>query len=434
MTSGSPPLSSTYPNHRRSFSISKGNKDKTKSPSSPSALWNSRRSITVPPVTEIDVEPSPVVKSEPKPQTVSLQQYRALEQQHASLSSKVEKLSTQISVQQDLFAAGGHVSSEQYRSLEQENSRLSANIKDLTSQIDALHAVQSQNETLSSDKATLLIKIEEMEQITSDLLQSDEAISMLEQLKVNNADLEQRVSELEQLRPGLEDATRRLNNALQENKDLSQRLREARTSAEAESRRTAMEIENMRKKIDILEGDKEGLRNRAETLQKAIMKATSNSEAIPEMEILMGDVTRENESLKQRLRQMENSTANLLLSTNGHAEQEKLQRSNQQLTSQIHDLEQLVAQLQKSSEEVELQKVLKDVTLENDRLKGSLRETELEVTRLQQTARQVEPLKAEVEELKAEVSRLHAENLRAQARAEESASVPPPAYDDDPFH
>ncbi|KAG5336901.1 hypothetical protein C0989_011584 [Termitomyces sp. Mn162] len=419
-TSGSLPLppEPSYPDQRHSVPASKA-----------PVLWN-HHSIAIPPVREIDVEPPPVVNSQPRLQTISFQQSRAIEQQHDYLSSEVEKLSVQIS---DPFVASDHVSLEQYRSLEEKNSHLSANIMDLMSQIDTLHTVRSQNETLSQDKARLLVQIREMEQITSDLLQSNEAISRVEQLEVNNVELARRVSELEQLGPQLEGAIRRLNNALAENRDLRQRLQEARELVVTESRRAAVEVENMKKNLGTLEKDKESLQKRAETLHQAIMKAASHSKVNPETEILMDDITRENESLKQRLRQMENSTANLLLSTNGHTEQEKLRRVNQHLTSQIHDLEQLVAELQRSSEEIELQRVLRDVTAENDQLKGSLRETELEVTRLQQTARQVEPLEAKVEELQAEIHRLHAENLRAQAQAEGS-SVPPPAYDDDPFH
>lgn len=373
------------------------------------------------------------MNSESGPQTIDAEQYRALEQQNASLFLKVEELSAQISARQGPHVSSKHVSLEQYQALEERSSLLSMNIRDLTCQIDVLRDVQSRNETLSQDKAQLLAKIQEMEQITSDLLQSNEAYSILGQLEVDNTELNQRVSELEQLRPQLEDATRRLRNVLEENRDLSQRLREARESAKAESVRAAMELHNMKENMEVLKNDKQGLQDRADTLERVIVKAASVSKTMPEMEVLMGDITRENEALKQRLREMESSTARLLLSTNGEAEQEKLRSTNKQLTSRIRELEQLLIQLQQSSEEIELQRVLKDVTIENDQLKGSLRETELEVTRLQQTARRVGPLEAEVEELKAEIRRLHCENVRAQTRAEESP-IAPPAYDDDSFH
>ncbi|KAG6900294.1 hypothetical protein C0993_000267 [Termitomyces sp. T159_Od127] len=403
------------------------------SPKSPFALHNGHHSLAIP--QDIDFELPPVEESGFDLQKVHFEQYRILQQQHSSLSLKVEELSAQISARQDPCVASKHVSLEQYRSLEEENSRLSAKIRDLTRQIDVLHDVQSRNETLSQDKVQLLAKIQEMEQITSDLLQSNETISTLGQLQaqVNNAELNECVSELKQLRPQLEDAMRRLNNALGENRDLSQLLREARESAEAECRRAAMELQNMKENIEVLEKDKKELQDRTKTLQRAIAKAASNSKTTPEMVVLMDDITRENENLKQRLRQTESSATKLLLSTKGEAERDKLRSTNQQLTSEIHHLEQLVVQLQQSSEELELQRVLKNVTKENEQLKGSLRETELEVTRLQQTARQVEPLEAQVEELKAEIRRLHCENLRAQAREEESP-VAPPAYDEGPVH
>ncbi|KAG6812219.1 hypothetical protein H0H92_003840 [Tricholoma furcatifolium] len=403
-------------------------------PRKPSLLH--RHSVAFP--KEIHPPSPPAATVELLQPTVSFEEYEALERQNKRLSAKVDRLSTQITALQDPFTERGHVPLEKYRSVEEENLRLSANIKEITSQLDALRDLEAKNDALSLQISGLLAKIQETEQMTSDLLQSNEAVSLDKQeLQTRNAELENRLLEVDsKLRPQLEDTTRRLDNAVQENRDLSERLRQNREAAEAESRRNVMEMEDMKKHMQALEEDNKDLRKRADDLQRTISKASSTSGSstnAQEMEILMGDVTRENEDLKRRLRDMESSTANLLLSSNGHAEHDKLRLANQRLTSQIEDLEQLIAQLQSSSEEHELQRVLKDVTMENDQLKGSLREIGLEVTRLQQSARQIEPLQTELEQLKAEIRRLHAENLHIQTRRED-ASAPPPAYDDDPFH
>ncbi|KAG6831412.1 hypothetical protein H0H87_005233 [Tephrocybe sp. NHM501043] len=408
--------------------------------------WNGRHSVAIPAGTYSDRSPRLVINHTavtdihheqaefvPDPQVVALERYQALEQDNLRLSAKVQELSVQISSQPDPLDESEHVPLEQYQALEKDNFSLSSRIKELSSQIAAQSGIHDQNVVLTRENNTLLAKILEMEQITSDVLQSNEAVTLVHRLEMDNADLKRRIAELEPLLPQLEDRSRRVEIGLQENRDLSTRLRVTREVADLESHRAEMEMEDMRKNIRALEQDNENLRNRAHELQQTISKAPSTSSTNPqEMEILMHDVTRENENLKERIRQMEQSTANLLLSTRGQAEHERLRRANQLLTTQVRDLEQLMAQLQQSSEEQELQRVLKDVTTENEQLKGSLRELRLEVTQFQQTARQVEPLRSEVEQLKAEIRRLHAVN--AQAQLQDESSVPPPAYEDDPFH
>ncbi|KAG6808346.1 hypothetical protein H0H93_000242, partial [Arthromyces matolae] len=261
---------------------------------------------------------------------------------------------------------------------------------DLTAQVKSYQDTEHRNKDLSDENARLNAKILEIEQITEELLQSNEATALVEQLQVRNAELESRATELEQLRPQLEDASRRLEAALQENRDLGARIREVREAADKESNRLMSEVDGLENVVVSLEEENESLRKRIQELQESIMNAiksgSSSSTVNPEMEILMRDLTRENENLKRRLREMETSTANLLLSTNGHAEQENLRRENQRLQLQLQDIEQLLVELQRSSEEHELQRVLKDVTLENEELKGNLRAIRTEVTELQQTA------------------------------------------------
>ncbi|KAG6918381.1 hypothetical protein DXG01_014782 [Tephrocybe rancida] len=420
-------------NYRHSISIS-DNWAKPPKPILP--RWGSRHSIAIPTVAENHTEQEervPEPEPEPEPQVVALERYQTLEQANLRLSSQVEDLLAQIDALQDPFRESEHVSMEQYQALEQENYRLSSNLKELTSQINAQYDVHGLNDTLSRDNAKLLAKVLEMEQITSDVLQSNESAAEVRQLEANNAELSHHIAELEQLQPQLDDMSRRLDNALEDNRDLSTRLRDARDRADEEERLTAIEMDNMRKNMQLLGQDNQTLRVRADELQRTISQAPSTSSTnAQEMEILMADITRENEALKERQRQMEKSTANLLLSSSGHAEHEKLRRTNNRLTTQVQDFEQLIKELQRSSEEQELQRVLKDVTAENGQLKESLRDLRLEVTQLQQAARLVEPLQTKVEQLNAEVQRLHTVNVQAQTR--EDSSVLPPPYEADPFH
>jgi len=147
----------------------------------------------------------------------------------------------------------------------------------------------------------------------------------------------------------------------------------------------------------------------------------------------MADVTRENEGLKLRLRQMQKSTATLLFSTsNGHAEQDDLRRENHRLAAQVQELEELTKELQTSSEDNELQRVLQDITHENEALKSSLRQVRQQVAHLQSSSQnQVQPLQREIVNLKAEIRRLQMQlQTSVSSRPQEDPSVPPPAYED----
>lgn len=152
---------------------------------------------------------------------------------------------------------------------------------------------------------------------------------------------------------------------------------------------------------------------------------------IRELRILMGDVTRENEALKSRLRQIQRSTTHLLLSSSReHTVHDDLRRENQRLTTQVKEFEQLTRQLQSSSEDNVLQRVLRDVTHENEALKRQLREMQHRATQIR-TPNLVEGLQREIGELKAEVRRLQIEvQTASSSHVHEDPSIPPPAYED----
>ncbi|GLB42066.1 putative eps15 homology domain containing protein [Lyophyllum shimeji] len=328
------------------------------------------------------------------------------------------------------------VDTERLRNLEQEKLALTSKIEELTAQVDAQRGVAGANARLTQDNKALVAKMQEMEQITSQLLQANEAVHpMAEDLTRENQELMRRIADLEQVQARLEGTTRRLDSAVQENKDLSARLREVREAAEAAQQRAVEEADGLRRTIEQLEEENEELRKRAQDMARTISRSQPPNAGTNahELEILMADVTRENEGLKFRLRQMQRSTTTLLLSTsNGHAEHDDLRRENQRLAAQVQELEQLTKQLQTSSEDNELQRVLKDVTHENEALKSSLRQVRQQVAHLQSSTQgQLEPLRREIVDLKAEIRRLQRElHTSASSQSREDLSIPPPAYEE----
>ncbi|KAF8068770.1 hypothetical protein FPV67DRAFT_1760788 [Lyophyllum atratum] len=322
----------------------------------------------------------------------------------------------------------------EYHSLKQQTLSLTSQLEELKAQLADQQDTQAANATLTKENTALLSKIQEMEQITSQLLQANEAVHpMAADLTRENTELARRVAEMEPLQSRLDEASRRLDGAAQENRDIVARLREVREEAEAAGVRSLEEVEGLKRKVGVLEEGNEELRKRAGEMERTISRSQPMGEGTNagEMQILMGDVTRENEALKARLRDMEASTASLLLSegTGGvHAAQDGLRRENQRLRTQVQELEGLTKQLQTSSEDNELQRVLRDVTHENEALKSSLRQVRGQITHLQASG---EPLRREIFGLKREVRRLQTElRSRAPAQVAEDPSIPPPAYED----
>ncbi|RDB30844.1 Epidermal growth factor receptor substrate 15-like 1 [Hypsizygus marmoreus] len=324
---------------------------------------------------------------------------------------------------------------DQYAQLEGENRVLTAKIEALLAQSERQREAQTEAEVLRRENESLSGKILEMEQLTSLLLQANERHPLVEDLTRQNKELTHRISDLEQSRSTqLAESSRRMEASTQENKDLRVRLREAREAAEAASIRASEEADGLKRKIELLGEDNEHLRSRAQEMERSLSQSHSSSSTtnVRELEILMGDVTRENEELKRRLRQIQRSTTHLLLSPNSdYTVNDDLRRENQRLSANVQELEQLTKQLQMSSEDNELQRVLRDVTHENDALKARLREMRQQITQLQQSSDRVEPLQREISDLKAEIQRLHIEIQNAPSpHSHEDLSIPPPAYDD----
>lgn len=148
---------------------------------------------------------------------------------------------------------------------------------------------------------------------------------------------------------------------------------------------------------------------------------------------MLADVTKENQTLKGRLREMEKSMEQLLLSSRDTGRVEQLQRENRELKLQIQDLEQVTAQLQSQHEESHLQQVLMVVTRENEGMKVRIREMQTGAvqmrtehgTRIAEVQRRLDELAAENTQLKTQL-----QNAPSRHRHEdEDMSVPPPAYD-----
>lgn len=317
-----------------------------------------------------------------------------------------------------------------YQELMQENSILKSRMEALLAQFKSQDEIETKNDGLMQEHTALLVKMQDMEQLTSQLL--NERNLAATDFTRQNRRVSRHIAETEQAQAQVARLKKHLGVSTQENHQLTLRIREMQDAADALSLRTMSEIEDFRKQIENLEQDNEHLRNRALEMEQSISQSqTSNSETdIRELRILMGDVTRENEDLKKRLRNMETSTTHFLLSSNDRALMDDLKRDNQDLKLQIMEMEEFTRQLQSSSEDSELRRMLEDVTHENEDLKERLHEMEVAITQSQSSTR-VEDLRMEIDRLKAEIRGLRVQiETSSSLETEEDNTIPPPAYDD----
>jgi len=306
-------------------------------------------------------------------------------------------------------------------------------VDDLSIRLEAQRGLGAENVALKEENLSLSEKLQDMEQTVSQLLQVAERLSTVTR---ENAVLKGQVAELEPVRTRLEDTLKNLDISTQENKELSTRLWDARESAEAAATRSADEVGELTRRVESLEEENEGLRSRTAAMERSISRSdppSGSATNMHEMEMLMGDVTLENERVKRQLRRMQRSTTHLMLtSSTAQSVNDDLRRDNQRLAVQVQELEQLTHQLQSSSEDVVLQRVLRDMTQENEELKARVRDMTGEASRV--SSGRVQELEREVAGFREEVRRLQGQlqsaAMSGREEEEEDSSVPPPAYDD----
>jgi epidermal growth factor receptor substrate 15 len=315
---------------------------------------------------------------------------------------------------------------DQYQELKKENYALKSKTEGLLAQLKYQDEIQNKCDSLTREHDTLLAKIQEMEQFTSELLNERGSVA---------ADFTSRIADMERVQSQLAQSKRHLDISTEENNRLTLRITDMEEAAHALSIRTMNEVEDFRKQIESLEQDNDHLRTRTQDMERSISQSqTSNSKSdIRELRILMRDVTRENEQLKKRLRDMEESTTRLLLSGSDRATMDDLKRDNNYLKLQVTEMEELTRQLQSSGEDSELRRMLEDITHENEDLKRQLQEMQRSIMQDQSTNR-IEALQTEIVGLQAEIRRLNAQiEMASSSHPQEDSTVPPPAYDDAEF-
>lgn len=314
--------------------------------------------------------------------------------------------------------------------LKTETKTLRRQIDTLLSQLSAQHDLRNQNDDFRSENTRLKSKVADLEasiaSVLTQMQNNDNALS--EELTKEIERLARRVAELEQTENQLQQTAGILEVSKRDNANMAAQLRDLR-SAEVKMKG---ELEDAKHAMEDFEKESAELKQRLMDMTK-VLSGPANGKGgdnAKELRILLADTTRDNQTLRSRMRATEKSMEQLLLSGKNTAQNDELRRQNRELQMQVQELEQIAAQLQSSHEDNHLQQVLLAVTRENEGMKVRIRE-------MQTSGAQVRSdYDVRVLEMQRKLDELTAENTRLKTEVQESSGnrhsmdVPPPAYDD----
>jgi epidermal growth factor receptor substrate 15 len=320
-----------------------------------------------------------------------------------------------------------HSNNESLEVLRKETSRLTLQVSSLLSQLTAQNNLQDVNESLRKERDSLKVEMLEMERTVSEVLSANDQNGSEEQYiqEINRLSTELASKEVEH-----ETTQRMLAVLTEEDTDLRRQLRES----QAASAKARNEIEDLLQNVASREGDITELRARLSDMGKEMAEGPeSTSSNNRELRVLLRDVTRENDSLKGQVRNMQKSMEQLLLSTKSHAKFDEVERENRRLQAHVQELEMLATQLQSTPNNSTQQRhnqVLDEAARKIEQLEVQL-QTGHRVFIEFRTSRETM-----IDELQQKLATMEHENnqLKMEASSSERGqadnSIPPPAYND----
>ena len=308
------------------------------------------------------------------------------------------------------------------KSLQDINDSLRKERDTLRNERDAL---RNERDTLRNEKDTHNAEMREMEQNVSLLLsENDRNGSGIQEINRLSTELASKEAEHE-------DAQRLLAVLTEEGTDLRQQLRES----QAATSQAKKEVEDLKRNLTSSEVEVIELRARLSDMGKDMAEGPeSTSRNNRELRVLLRDVTRENDSLKGQLRDMEKSMEQLLLSTKVHAYDE-VERENRRLQAHVQELEMLATQLQPSSSNNNQQRhhnqAIDEAARENEQLKVKLQNGHRAFAEFRSTSETtIEELQRKLATMEHENNQLKMEVSNSSERGQADDNMPPPAYND----
>ncbi|TFK72428.1 EF-hand [Pluteus cervinus] len=282
---------------------------------------------------------------------------------------------------------------------------------------------QRTTQRLEHENSSFKTKLQDMEQSMSAVLSatsdaSDRKTELLQEL----AQLKLKAEATDEVHVELIETKQLLQESMQVSQSLRLRLEDMDTTTAV----STTENDELKRQNEELNAEIDVLRMRVQEMERAFSRPTrENNER--QMEVLMADVTRENESLKVKLREMTATLEQNTASPRDRARNRDLEDTNRRLTlrMQEHEIEAAAFRVERTSSEAS--------TRENVLLKEQLRELQRKSeqdalkyrTKTQELTRQVEELRGESERLR-ELERMLGEARGETQRLAERMRTRPP--------
>lgn len=304
-----------------------------------------------------------------------------------------------------------------------ETKQLRSHIEELMAQLKSQNHYRDRNDELTKENKHFKKRFQELEVAMSQVLQANEGSDRTDELTHEVAHLTQLLSGHEGTQAELQEALHSVSVLSQDNETLKQSFEDMKvekTSVEKELRET-------REKMDQLQVEKNSFATRLKEMEKLLADPQTKGNSKRELQMLLKDVTKENEALKRRERETQDQMSSLLLTSRNQAEMDDLRRENSRLKRDIQELEDVVHKMQASNSDNQLHRRIGELQREKEQSNNQIMEMTRRVAGVEELGRRrVEELERRCRELEVTNQTLQHQQSRS---ASHDANAPPPAYE-----
>jgi chromosome segregation ATPase len=308
--------------------------------------------------------------------------------------------------------------------LKAETKQLKGNVEELMAQLKRQDQNRDRNETLREENERLKKRLQDMEQAITQVIQANEGADRTDELMQEVTRLTFLLAEHQRTEAELCDTLSSVAELTQENKSLKQKYEDLKVEKKSLERELA-EVGNY---MQNLQGEKTSVMKRLADMEKLLADPQEPGSSRRELQMLLSDVTKENEDLKSREREMQQQMSTILLTSRDQAQMDDLKRENSRWKLHVEELEEVVRGLQASSSDNVLRKRISELDREKQALNAQVGEMARRVVGIEElSARRIEDLERRCRELEATNQTLR---LRQTAGTNHDENMPPPAYEE----
>ncbi|KXN84397.1 hypothetical protein AN958_12656 [Leucoagaricus sp. SymC.cos] len=316
------------------------------------------------------------------------------------------------------------IDEETISELRAETKQLRGHVEELMIQLKEQNHYRARNGSLKEDNKRLQRRLQETEQALTQVIQANEGADRTEELSREVTRLTQLLTEHENTESELRETLHSVAELSQENQLMKQKyedLKFEKGSLEKELEEAGIQMQN-------LQGEKNSISTRLTEMEKLLADPQAKGSSRRELQMLLKDVTKENELLKSREREMQQQMSTILLTSRNQAQVDDLKRGNSSLKLQVEELEEVLRGMQASSSDNVLRRRVNELEREKETLNVQVSEMTRRVTGVEELSeRKIQELQQRVREL--EVTN---QNLRHQQAmgGPHDENAPPPAYEE----